>query len=37
MMNAMLAVAIVVPPHCVRTMRAAVITNLSKDYVTAPA
>jgi len=35
MMNAMLAVAIVVLPHYVRITRAAVITESSKDYVTA--
>jgi dipeptide transport system permease protein len=35
MMNAMLAVAIVLLPHYVRITRAAVITESSKDYVTA--
>lgn len=35
MMNAMLAVAIVILPHYVRITRAAVITEASKDYVTA--
>ncbi len=35
LMNAMLAVAIVVLPHYVRLARAAVITETSKDYVTA--
>ena len=35
LMNAMLAVAIVVLPHYVRITRAAVITESSKDYVTA--
>jgi dipeptide transport system permease protein len=35
LMNAMLAVAIVVLPHYVRTARAAVLSELSKDYVTA--
>jgi dipeptide transport system permease protein len=35
MMNAMLAVAIVVLPHYVRIARAAVITETAKDYVTA--
>ena len=35
MMNAMLAVAIVVLPHYVRITRAAVIGESSKDYVTA--
>jgi dipeptide transport system permease protein len=35
LMNAMLAVAIVVLPHYVRITRAAVITEASKDYVTA--
>jgi dipeptide transport system permease protein len=34
-MNAMLAVAIVVLPHYVRITRAAVISETSKDYVTA--
>ena len=34
-MNAMLAVAVVVLPHYVRLTRAAVITEMSKDYVTA--
>ena len=34
-MNAMLAVAVVVLPHYVRITRAAVITETSKDYVTA--
>ncbi len=34
-MNAMLAVAVVVLPHYVRITRAAVITEMSKDYVTA--
>jgi dipeptide transport system permease protein len=34
-MNAMLAVAVVVLPHYVRIARAAVITETSKDYVTA--
>ena len=33
--NAMLAVAVVVLPHYVRIARAAVITELAKDYVTA--
>ena len=33
--NAMLAIAIVVLPHYVRLTRAAVITELAKDYVTA--
>ena len=33
--NAMIAVAIVVLPHYVRITRAAVITEVSKDYVTA--
>jgi dipeptide transport system permease protein len=35
MMNAMLAVAVVILPHYVRITRAAVITETSKDYVTA--
>ncbi len=35
MMNAMLAVAVVVLPHYVRITRAAVITETAKDYVTA--
>jgi len=35
LMNAMLAVAIVLLPHYVRIARAAVITELAKDYVTA--
>lgn len=35
LMNAMLAVAIVVLPHYVRITRAAVITETSRDYVTA--
>ncbi|TCR66347.1 ABC transporter permease subunit [Bosea sp. BK604] len=35
LMNAMLAVAIVVLPHYVRITRAAVITETSKDYVVA--
>ena len=35
LMNAMLAVAVVVLPHYVRITRAAVITETSKDYVTA--
>jgi dipeptide transport system permease protein len=35
LMNAMLAVAIVLLPHYVRIARAAVITETSKDYVTA--
>ncbi len=35
LMNAMLAVAIVVLPHYVRITRAAVITEASRDYVTA--
>jgi dipeptide transport system permease protein len=35
LMNAMLAVAIVVLPHYVRTARAAAMTELSRDYVTA--
>jgi dipeptide transport system permease protein len=35
LMNAMLAVAVVVLPHYVRITRAAVITELAKDYVTA--
>lgn len=34
-MNAMLAVAIVVLPHYVRITRASVISEMSKDYVTA--
>src|SRR5258708_30883818 len=34
LMNAMLAVAIVLLPHYVRIGRAAVITEVSKDYVT---
>jgi dipeptide transport system permease protein len=34
-MNAMLAVAVVVLPHYVRLTRAAVITETAKDYVTA--
>src|SRR5262249_33068995 len=35
LMNAMLAVAIVLLPHYVRIARAAVIAEVSKDYVTA--
>jgi len=35
MMNAMLAVAVVILPHYVRITRAAVISETSKDYVTA--
>jgi dipeptide transport system permease protein len=35
LMNAMLAVAVVVLPHYVRITRAAVITEMSRDYVTA--
>ncbi|QDL54603.1 ABC transporter permease subunit [Rhodoferax aquaticus] len=35
LMNAMLSVAIVLLPHYVRVTRAAVITEASKDYVTA--
>jgi dipeptide transport system permease protein len=35
LVNAMLAVAIVVLPHYVRITRAAVISEISKDYVTA--
>jgi dipeptide transport system permease protein len=35
LMNAMLAVAVVVLPHYVRITRAAVIGELAKDYVTA--
>lgn len=35
LMNAMLAVAIVVMPHYVRIIRAAVISEASRDYVTA--
>jgi dipeptide transport system permease protein len=35
LMNAMLAVAVVVLPHYVRITRAAVLSELSKDYVTA--
>ena len=35
MMNAMLAVAVVILPHYVRITRAAVIAETSKDYVTA--
>jgi dipeptide transport system permease protein len=35
LMNAMLAVAIVLLPHYVRIARAAVIAEISKDYVTA--
>jgi len=35
LMNAMLAVAIVVLPHYVRIVRAAVLAEVSKDYVTA--
>jgi len=35
MVNAMLAVAVVVLPHYVRIARAAVISEISKDYVTA--
>jgi dipeptide transport system permease protein len=35
LMNAMLAVAVVVLPHYVRTARAAVLAEVSKDYVTA--
>ncbi|MEO7242140.1 MAG: ABC transporter permease subunit [Variovorax sp.] len=35
LINAMLAVAIVVLPHYVRITRAAVITEISRDYVTA--
>ena len=34
-MNAMLAVAVVVLPHYVRVTRAAVISETSRDYVTA--
>ncbi len=37
LMNAMLAVTVVVLPHYVRIARAAVITERSKDYVTAAA
>jgi dipeptide transport system permease protein len=37
LMNAMLAVAVVVLPHYVRIARAAVIAERSKDYVTAAA
>ena len=35
LMNAMLAVAVVVLPHYVRVIRAAVISEVSRDYVTA--
>jgi dipeptide transport system permease protein len=35
LMNAMLAVAVVVLPHYVRITRAAVISEMSRDYVTA--
>jgi dipeptide transport system permease protein len=35
LMNAMLAVAVVILPHYVRLTRASVITETSKDYVTA--
>jgi dipeptide transport system permease protein len=35
MMNAVLAVAVVVLPHYVRIARASVITEMAKDYVTA--
>lgn len=35
LMNAMLAVAVVVLPHYVRITRAAVLSELAKDYVTA--
>jgi dipeptide transport system permease protein len=35
LMNAMLAVAVVVLPHYVRITRASVISEMSKDYVTA--
>ncbi len=35
LMNAMLAVAVVVLPHYVRVARAAVISEVSRDYVTA--
>jgi dipeptide transport system permease protein len=35
LMNAMLAVSVVVLPHYVRITRAAVITEMSRDYVTA--
>jgi dipeptide transport system permease protein len=35
LMNAMMAVALVILPHYVRLARAAVITETSKDYVTA--
>jgi dipeptide transport system permease protein len=35
LMNAMIAVSIVVLPHYVRITRAAVVTELTKDYVTA--
>jgi dipeptide transport system permease protein len=35
LMNAMLAVAVVVLPHYVRVTRAAVISEVSRDYVTA--
>ena len=35
LMNAMIAVAVVVLPHCVRITRAAVIAEMAKDYVTA--
>lgn len=35
MINAMLAVAVVILPHYVRITRAAVISEMSKDYVTA--
>jgi dipeptide transport system permease protein len=34
LMNAMIAIAIVLQPHYVRLTRAAVMTELSKDYVT---
>ena len=37
LMNAMLAVAVVVLPHYVRVTRAAVISEVSRDYVTARA
>jgi len=37
LMNAMLAVTVVVLPHYVRIARAAVVTERSKDYVTAAA
>jgi len=35
LMNAMLAVAVVILPHYVRLTRASVIAEMSKDYVTA--